>query len=233
MTPRTIESIWQLDLNLTYSELLLREAQKKSPVFNLSQNIEVFDVLHPKLIKVLKETSENPQLTPETLLYPTFATSFFPQLADATAAMPGAKVVRGLPYEVGLLLAHQQLPLIMDFAPIGTVIFSQEPLNHQPVAGVHLHLLPAWLNYAMSPELWGPQGKWTRFHQRLLDLFNNKQLLTKAALPGHYCLHPDASKLEKLGFSGSLESDCYSLTLPWSFPLSALVELERIVSQEF
>lgn len=94
-------------------------------------------------------------------------------------------------------------------------------------------ILSTWLDYALSPELWGQQGKWTRFHQELESLFRQHDLLMADSLPGYYALRPEAQKLSRYGFKGQLSETEVCLFLPWDFSLTALRQLESAVIQEF
>jgi hypothetical protein len=123
--------------------------------------------------------------------------------------------------------------VILDFLESGAVLLTQDKIKLSVVKGRHQHVLPFLAYYAVSPELWGPQGKWVRFHERLQQLFVKFDLLKDSPQMGLYHLRPEAQKLALSGFQGTLEKDYYSLTLPWTFSLSGLEKLEKTIRQEF
>jgi hypothetical protein len=233
MTLRTIESHWKLDLSQDYSALVMQEAKKKSSGYSLVPETPLFDIIHPALLKTLKELTLRPDLTPSPFVSPRHFATFYAN-AEEARLLTGSPVRLGQPWVMGEVILEDRLPLIIDFDPIGAVLFTAtEPEKRSESEGIHQFLLPVWLNYAMSPELWSEQGKWPRFHRRLEQVFNQQGLLQGPARPGHYQLISEARKLENFGFFGRLDQDSYALTLPWSFPLSALTELEKVILQEF
>lgn len=72
-----------------------------------------------------------------------------------------------------------------------------------------------------------------RFRERLHTLFEKYNLLKGDDYPGLYPLREEARLLEEFDIQGTSLEDSYILTLPWTFPLSALEKLEAIISQEF
>ena len=96
---------------------------------------------------------------------------------------------------------------------------------------LHHHVLPIWLDYALSSELWGEVGKWTRFHQRLQTAFKDSEILAGQDFTGFYPLKTEAQWLSKYGFQGRLTETNYDLILTWDFPLSALLELEKVLAR--
>jgi hypothetical protein len=122
---------------------------------------------------------------------------------------------------------------VIHFGQLGSIHLSKSEL----VQGVpnslqlHHHTLPIWLDYALSTELWGPTGKWTRFHERLHTLFVNYGLLIEQDFPGHYPLKKEAQWLSQHGFQGNLTQKNYDLILTWDFPLSGVIELEKVLSR--
>jgi hypothetical protein len=55
--------------------------------------------------------------------------------------------------------------------------------------------------------------------------------LIEQDFPGHYPLEKEAQWLSKHGFQGNLTQTNYDLILTWDFPLSGLVELEKVISR--
>jgi hypothetical protein len=121
----------------------------------------------------------------------------------------------------------------INFKEYGTVYFTTEKITFDHGNQLHEFVLPLWLNYALSPELWGPQGKWIRFHQKIHQLFADYDLLEGSDFPGYYPLSEKAKKLEHHGFKGSIYQEKYLIVLPWSFSLSSLNKLENVIRQEF
>lgn len=121
--------------------------------------------------------------------------------------------------------------VLIDFHDLGVIAYTFQKIIPSS-QGVSDHLLPPWLDYVRSNELWGPQGKWTRFHQRLIDLFENHQLLLNGSL-GQYSLKTTAKKLENFGIVGTDLKSSYDLHLSWTFSLSDLEKIETIIVREF
>jgi hypothetical protein len=232
MTLRTIETQWQIDLNLSFDELVLNESKKQFKEHHLTATAPIFDIIHPALLKALKELHQGSK---PAVARPGTSDLHFSYFEDSQQAREfiDAPVFRGLPWAVGEVIQHPKLPVILNFDPIGAVVLTSKTLERPESDAPSQYLLPIWLNYAMSPELWAVQGKWMRFHQRLIKIFEDKNLISGSSLPGFYPLRVHAQKLENFGFFGSLDKETYSLYLPWSFSLSALDKLEKIILQEF
>lgn len=126
------------------------------------------------------------------------------------------------PFEIHkFVLGGEELTL--DFEELGTVVLSRslEKKNQVPTK------LDLWLRYALSPELWGPEGKWTRFHRDLTEVLEAKNLLVGTALPGYYPLDPEARPWDTLNVIGDRTKKSFVLILPWNFSLS---DLRRLMS---
>jgi hypothetical protein len=217
-----------------FSQILVQQVKEKKLDHNLRVNSPIFEFLHPKLIEAELNFLNNPEQEigiPQVLdwfVYP------FRIAEEAKSSLPSQCIhVAGHPFQIHRILTQNCSLALIEFDSLGVVILSKTELHLKLQTGIHQCLIPIWLNYAMSTELWGPQGKWTRFHQRLHDLFEKYKLLKDQSLPGFYPLDLRAQKLEKFGFHGTTDKDTYTLTLPWTFPLSALVQLENVISQEF
>lgn len=188
---------------------------------------------HPKIIwarlqSELGNVTEFPAVTIPDWYYETFE-----EKARALEKFPDAISFRGQPHNIFMWLESKSPLAVVDFDDLGAIVLSKNLLEQKPNQDLQGFCLATWSHYALSPELWGPVGKWTRFHRRLIDLFESKSLQGGNCLPGYYTLLPHASKLKEHGFSGTHLDKSYLLVLPWTFSLSALEKLERIVRQEF
>lgn len=221
MTLRTIEN--------EFAEQLLKQTDKESS-FDLTIDGALWNQVHPKVL-LAKLKFEN-QL-PDIVQVPGFHYECFANFTDAKLAYPDiALEFEGRPWTINKFLEGDHAEAIIYFKDLGTIVLSKSELSATPLPRLFWHTLPLWMNYALSPELWGTQGKWTRFHQRLEKLFNEKNLLISSTT-GYYSLKSEAAKLRQHGFHGTDVDKTYVLVLPWTFPLSALEKLEEIVRQEF
>lgn len=225
MTLRTIES--------EFIEQLLAQS-KARPSINLTIEGPVMDQLHPKLIWAKLLMKYQPDSEPSKIEIPGWNYACF---ADAPAAEKSYPQITmkfvGKPWTIQQFLATNQTEAIIDFPPLGAVVLSKNHLTHKTGSELHDHLLPHWLSYALSPELWGPQGKWTRFHAKLQKIFEDHKLLKSQSKLGYYQLIGEASLLQDKGFVGTCLEKSYVLVLPWTFSHSDMVKLEEIIQQEF
>ena len=225
MTLRTIES--------EFSEILLSEA-KEETVFDLTMDGPLFSRQHPKVIWATLQFRDNPE---QELNLPVISGWFydcFANISDTEKKYPSVKITFiARPWTVSEFLEGEFEQGIMDFGPMGAIYLSRKEFKPEPTKSVHWHTLPIILNYALSPELWGPQGKWKRFHERLQEKFGRHNLLNSEAFPGYYPLKSEASKLWAHGFQGTNLEKSYLLVLPWTFSLTALEKLEKVIEQEF
>jgi hypothetical protein len=140
----------------------------------------------------------------------------------------------GRPWNIYEFLQGSTPSAIVDFKEWGTIALSRtQSFVYHGGNELHHYALPVWINYVMSPELWGPQGKWIRFHQDLSKVLSDQQLLMPNSSLGRYILDSKAQRLESYGFLGSNIENLYHLVLPWSFSLSALKKLIVVIEQEF
>lgn len=195
------------------SELIIKEFQKKNDPFDLSSDAPILSYLHPKMISNrLKHEVTSPA---------------FSSVEEAKKFLPNLKVIKGLPYAV---FQAKNENCLIDFSPYGAIAISTDIAG---TPGEHQGLLPPLLEYALSAELWGPQGKWTRFHERLDKVLKEKKLLNEPSLPGRYPLKRSAAeKLVSNGIRGTNIGESYVLTMSWTFPLSALEHLIKIIQEE-
>jgi hypothetical protein len=186
--------------------------------------------LHPKVIKGLLNFMLNPQQEIGPVSFNGRYFAFYSDVACAIEENPGLLVYQGWPYDV---FKNRSVPALFDFSPLGALIVSLQPLDHSGPEGVHQHTLAPIVDYIFSDDLWGQSGKWTRFHERLNEIFKKYDLLSGDSFPGRYELKSVFQKLEKRGIMGEFSDDHYVLTLPWTFSLSALVKLEQVIIEEF
>jgi hypothetical protein len=200
-----------------FSQLLKNQMTAIESEFDLSSNGPIFKLQHPSLLKL--------QLNPDSVKARSSSHGYY---YHAKQLENNEHPVKGFPYQVWDFLQNQQIALI-EFAPIGNAVLSKTLLTTENADP----RLSAWLDYALSPELWGPEGKWPRFHQKLLGLFSSCDLLIDECRPGFYPLSAKAKVLEKHGFKTDQCESGQTLILPWDFPLSALTKLELILKMEF
>lgn len=224
MTLRTIES--------EFTELLLKE-QKEELSFDLTLEGPILSRLHPKIIWARLQFQHNPEQEPIVPVIPGWNYDCFINLEHAQRSYPQIKMnFVGKPWSIFKFLQGNVEEAIVEFDELGAVVLSKKELTPSVEKKLHWHVLPQWLNYALSPELWGSQGKWTRFHSRLHQLLNERDLLIGEDLPGYYSIKLDSTVLEKQGFISTNLEKTSLLVLPWSFSLSALEKLEKIIQQE-
>ncbi len=225
MTLRTIET--------EFSEQLL--AQKRD-LTSIDLTIEgpVMDELHPKVIWAKLLMKYQPDSEPAKIEIPGWNYACFADTHAAEESYPQIKMkFVGKPWSMHQFFETNQTEAIIDFPPLGTVVLSRNEISKESGTDVHHHILPQWLNYALSPELWGPQGKWVRIHAKLQKLFEEHKLLKSQSKVGYYQLVDRASLLESKGFVGTSLEKSYLLVLPWTFSHSHMDKLEEIIQQEF
>jgi hypothetical protein len=225
MTLRTIES--------QFSDILLKQEIDAFPV-NLTMNGPISHLTHPKVLWATLQFQNNPQQEPPGLSIIGWNYDCFKNPSEAIKKYPHISFhFTGRPWNIHQFLVSGQSEAIIDFEELGTVVISREILLPENKNEVYQHILPHWLNYALSPELWGANGKWPRFHERISKLLKSKNLLGGQDYPGYYPLKMSAIKIESLGFIGSELDNTYVLVLPWSFSLTTLKKLEEVLEREF
>lgn len=192
--------------------------QSKSDHLNLSENSPVLAVLPPFLLKEIPDG----QFRETNYHFEEFRNS-----EELMRKFPKAHVRKGHPHEIFRFLASSE-QLFLEFGDLGSVAINHNASGNQ----VKKDRMSLWLDYALSPELWGTEGKWTRFHEELHKLFEEKNLLQGPAVPGYYPLKSDARSWEKLPISGDLSETCLTLVLPWTFSLTDLRRLKSFVNEE-
>jgi hypothetical protein len=226
MTPRTIES--------EFTDIL--QKQMRNDVFpGLTLDGPLFDEGHPKVLWATLQFQNGLRTPPESLSVPGLTLKTFGTIEEAKRAYPEVSTVfYGQPWCMHEFLNGQMAEALVDFAPLGAALLSRTT-NFEKESGEELHqvTLPLWINYALSPELWGPNGKWPRFHQILNDVFREHDLLDSESYYGYYPLKSKAEKLADLGIKGTRLEKSYLLVLPWTFSKSDLDKLVEIIRQEF
>lgn len=225
MTPGTIEK--------KFSEILQTNLHEVTPL-DLTLEGPPSGQEHPQVIKARLEYEVNPEREPAEVNLPGWFYESFETLFSAESKYPDIKLkFIGKPWSIYQFLSGNTDAAIIDFPGIGTAVVSKEPLPPYEKKGLHHHVVPLWLAYALSPELWGPNGKWIRFHENLHELFRSRDLLAGTSTLGYYTLKSDAEKIETHGFTGTKLEKAYLIVLPWTFSLTALKKLENIIRQEF
>lgn len=226
MTLRAIE--------MEFSEILTGQLKELSPL-NLELHGPLMAQIHPQIIWGRLQFEHNPDQELPQVQIPGWHYMCFGDISEAVSKYQDIqhKLV-GRPWTVHQFLSDGHEAAIIDFLEYGAVVVSKTSLKAaQSNPGVHHFTLPHWLSYVLGHELWGPFGKWTRFHQRIEALLNKHQLLEGSSTVGYYPLKPKAEKIATLGLHGTSIDKAYLLVLPWSFSLSALNKLEEIIQQEF
>lgn len=225
MTRRTIES--------EFSEELMTQT-KSHAMSDLTIDGPIMNQLHPKLIWAKLLMKYQPDSEPTKIEIPGWNSASFANQAEAEKSFPQIQMkFVGRPWSIHQFLKTNQAEAIINFPPLGTVVLSRNLLIHEKGRELHDYLMPHWLNYALSPELWGPHSKWIRLHARLQKLLEDHMLLMSKPKIGYYQLAGKASLLQKKGFMGTSLEKSYVLVLPWTFSLSDMEKLEEIIQQEF
>lgn len=217
-----------------FSKILLDQASKVN-FPSLELDGPLMTVTHPRVIWGRLFHKYNPSIAAEKIIIPGWHYECFSHINLAIASYPEItdKFI-GQPWKIHQFFNSSVETAIIDFKELGSVVLSKHELQHQPPStGVEYHVLPPWINYALSPELWGPNGKWSQFHRRLMTLITEKNLHNGTCLPGFYKLNIQAQKINSYGLKGTLLDNSYLIVLPWCFSLSSLEKLESIISQEF
>lgn len=225
MTPRTIES--------EFAELLKSQMKDEFPV-DMTLEGPLTSLVHPKVLMANLQFQHNPGQ--EMSYTPIHGWHFEPfrNYTEATLKYPDIELkFEGRPWSVFKFFESGASEAIIDFKELGTAVICKHELPTKPFHELHDHVIQAWLSYALSPELWGHVGKWSRFHQRLHDLLRKKDLLSGEDVPGYYPLKLSLEKLKDFGFIGTNLDKTYLLVLPWTFSLSALNKLEDVIQREF
>lgn len=225
MTPRTIEE--------NIFEKIRQQKSSLSPVQDLRLDSALFDLPHPKVLMAQSLFENDHEQKPTDFFHDQWKAAFYSSVPEAESNHPGIKLqFKGYPFKFWQFLESKARAAIIDFAPLGVAVLSKDELSQSPSEGLHRFTLPPWVTYALSPELWGPVGKWPRFHERLHTLFDKYHLLNGEDFPGYYPLKTEARSLEKYEFIGSTHKDQFILNLNWTFSLTALEKIEDVIQRE-
>jgi hypothetical protein len=227
------ESGFPSAIDLTgYSQKLLDQVDKTNHFVDLTGQGALFSVTHPALIK----TDWLYQNYPHELILKEQVSGWYfkcyQSLDAALASHPNNIPYSGFPFGVFQFLNAPINFALLDFKHLGVIFLSKNPFSSSSSSPALLHhQLSQWLNYALSPQLWGPSGKWTRFHQRLVTLFTNYGLLLQEDFPGFYSLSLKGQWLQKYGFRGKISDHSFDLIFPWDFSLTQLNDLESVLAR--
>lgn len=216
-----------------FSHLLSLMRQEEYPI-NLLADGPLMNPIHPRLIwsrlQFQSQSDESQSVSLAGWSYTTFA-----DLSAAKKFWPGmTQQFTGRPWNIYEFIQGSDTEALIDFQDWGVVAISKsDHLQTQVGRELHHYALPVWLSYALSPELWGAQGKWMRFHQNLMKVLEERQLLRPGSSVGRYFLDSKTQSLANKGFLGSHLDDSYVLVLPWSFSLTSLKRLIHTIEQEF
>jgi hypothetical protein len=218
MTPRSIDNQNEREVGVL-SDSLFKQSEL-GPNLDLRLDSEVFKIEHPTLIK----TKVFWNLAPDKL-------NFHPSDKYFFDLSPRADVESGKPFLIHRFLSKKED--VQFNLPWSGVHLTAKPLLKPSTPGLNHYLTQNWLNYALSPELWGVNGKWSRFDHELCELFQKYKLLEERPEIGFYRLNSKVKLIEKYGFRGDDLGNNYQIILPWDFSLSSLNKLKEIIIQEF
>lgn len=199
------------------SQILLSQLNQKKVELVLIEKAPVLSFLPPFLLQNMPAVAKETQ----------YSFQFFESADELLKSFPEAELRRGHPHAIYQFLTGNQ-DVFLDFDQLGLVRLSRK----QPSAPPENSQIARWLDYALSPELWGPDGKWTRFHEQLHKLFENHNLLERFSVPGYYPLKSNARLWEKYPLKGDLSENTFALVLPWTFSLTDLRKLESFFNEE-
>ena len=232
MTPRNI-NLENSDLADWFSQHLLSQVTTKQLQFNVSGEGVACTLVHPALLKAEKQFSMKPEDVLPKLNWQDWHLECFPLRSPKLEKMANVNQYQGWPKDIFHFLKDRPQEAIIHFEDLGSIYLTQIVSHHVKKSTFELLdiLLPLWLDYALSPELWGQTGKWTRFHEQFHTLFEKFGLLIGQDSPGFYPLVAQASFLEEGGFIGKRTDHSFLFIPGWDFPLSGLKKLEEFMSR--
>jgi hypothetical protein len=227
MTPRINQNLSKDQTISMFSELIVNQAHSQIEKFNFQKEGPLLNFLHPKQVRsMLSFISSGPEELSSASPW-----ALYDSPERALLDFPHYEVLRATPANIFFHVSSLKHACIFNFESMGCVVF--EARETIPADLTRVLLLP-FLDYALSNDLWGPEGKWTRFHERLHTHFTKYHLLKGSSRPGHYELDPSLeSKFLDLKIRGTLYQGYLTLTLPWTFGLKELESLENLLQQEF
>jgi hypothetical protein len=221
MTPR---------VDKAFSEELLRRNCSVPDAQDFRETASLFPIPHPLVLKAQLSHQDSPQHD-----YPirgSFLNWNLFCFENASEIPSEVKIQRAHPHVVAQILKTNPTEMALSFDQLGCVILTQNKMLLATKPGLHQLTLPLILDYAFSQDLWAPHGKWIVFHERLQKAFETAGLLLDS-LPGSYSLNTKSVRLRDFGILLDEKDNHWELTLPWTFPLSELVKLEKLLTQEF
>jgi hypothetical protein len=227
MTPRINQNLPKDQAISMFSELIINQAHTQIEKFNFQASGPLLHFLHPKQVRdmltYIASHPEGPSTPSPWALYDS------PEQAQLD--FPHYEILRATPANIFFHVTSLKHSCIYDFESMGCVVFEVKETTPSDLTRV---LLSPFLDYALSNDLWGPEGKWTRFHERLHTHFTKYHLLKGSSRPGFYELNPAfESKLLDLKIKGTLSQGYLTMTLPWTLGLKELEALENLLQQEF
>lgn len=220
------------DIYRTFSNIVLSQSSRIEDFRQLNEDQELLSPLLPSMIRNLCFLMEDPHFAVSSTQGPYYF-SHFPDLPTALKAHPQTPIRKTLPHEIFQFMQTSDVSCLFDSEKLGVSYVSKNPLEEKKLNDSLGVTLEPFLTYTFCNELWGNDGKWTLFHQRLLSILNQKSLLISTLGPGHYLLDKKAQRLEKYGVKGTHKEEGYLLQMTWAYPLAALQELMNFISQEF
>lgn len=199
------------------SQILLSQLNQKKAELNLTEKAPVLSFLPPFLLQEVPAAAKETQ----------YSFQSFESTDELLKTFPGTEVKRGHPKEIYRFLTGNE-DVFLDFDQLGVIRLSRKTRTEVPTNSQ----MSRWLDYALSPELWGPEGKWTRFHEQLHKLFEKHNLLERSSVPGYYPLKSNARLWEKFSLKGDLSESTFALILSWTFSLTDLRMLEAFFNEE-
>jgi len=213
-----------------FTQILSSISKQIHEKMDLSSTQPILDYLPPKTIRNLLHFCFKPndvfKLSNE-LANVYFS---FPSLELALKEGKNLKVIKARPHEINL---NKDQPYILDLEYLGAIIVNPQDISITSYPGIHQQVLTPVLEYIYSKDLWGVNGKWERFHKELMTIFNSKNLIQGECVIGKYSLKKEAQILENHSIIGDKLEDRFEIILPWTFSLSDLKKIKKVIEQEF
>jgi hypothetical protein len=232
MTPRNIGSD-NLAFDDWYSKRLFSQLSTKQVPFNVSGEGRPCTLSHPALILAEQDFLNSPESFTLRETWKDWKISCFNFQSQELKLFQDSEHFSGWPKDIFKFLQQKPQEAIIHFEHLGSIHLHQNISQHVKKDNLELKdvLLPLWLDYALSSELWSESGKWPRFHDHFHTLFVKFGLLLEQDSPGYYPLALKASFLEEDGFLGKRTENGFLFIPGWDFPLSGLKKLEEVLSR--
>ena len=232
MTPRNI-NLENSDGTDWFSQHLLSQVSPKQLKFNVSGEGLACTLTHPAVLKAEKLFHTTPEVLIPKTSWQDWQLFSFELRSPELVKWSSVPQYSGWPKDVFKFLSEKPDEAIIHFDHLGSVFLTKNRTHDAKKEKNELieTLLPLWLDYALSPELWGQSGKWIRFHEHFHTLFVKFGLLIDQDSPGYYPLAAHACFLEEEGFVGKRTDPSFLFIPGWDFPLSGLKKLEEVMSR--